>query len=85
MCLSPDYFHSDYCRWEWEEYLRRRVHQLIGTRTASPPVYFVEVPGGDAQVYRENSAQYYIAILSHYGTVDLILKGLCIMMLQWST
>lgn len=23
VCLSPGYFASEYCRWEWDEYLRR--------------------------------------------------------------
>ena len=28
VCLSPSYFASPYCRWEWDEYLLRQVHQL---------------------------------------------------------
>lgn len=44
VCLSPNYFASDYCRWEWEEYCRRQVHQLIGSDSIAG-VYFVEVPG----------------------------------------
>ena len=48
VCLSPNYFRSEYCRWEWEEYLRRQVHQLMGHESITP-VYFVEVPGSDEQ------------------------------------
>lgn len=44
VCLSPHYFNSEYCRWEWEEFLRRQVHQLIGADSIAG-VYFVEVPG----------------------------------------
>ena len=44
ICLSPDYFRSPYCRWEWDEYLRRQVHQLMGADSIAT-VYFVEVPG----------------------------------------
>ncbi len=46
VCLSPNYFRSEYCRWEWEEYIRRQVHQLMGHESIAP-VYFVEVPGSD--------------------------------------
>lgn len=46
VCLSPDYFHSKYCRMEWEEYLKRQVHALMGHDSIAP-VYFVEVPGSD--------------------------------------
>src|SRR4051812_18439501 len=31
VCLSPSYFASQTCRWEWEEYLKRQVHQLMGS------------------------------------------------------
>ena len=48
VCLSPNYFASEYCRWEWEEYLRRQVHQLMGSESVAT-VYFVEVPGTDEQ------------------------------------
>ena len=26
VCMSPNYFRSKNCRWEWEEYVQRRVH-----------------------------------------------------------
>ncbi|MFC1806034.1 TIR domain-containing protein, partial [Planctomycetota bacterium] len=48
VCLSPDYFRSEYCRMEWEEYLKRQVHALMGHDSIAP-VYFVEVPGSDEQ------------------------------------
>ena len=48
VCLSPSYFASEYCRWEWEEYSRRQVHSLIGHESIAS-VYFVEVPGSDEQ------------------------------------
>ena len=44
VCLSPNYFKSDYCRWEFEEYAQRQVHNLIGFDSFAQ-VYFVEVPG----------------------------------------
>src|SRR3990172_622865 len=36
VCLSPDYFRSEYCRMEWEEYLKRQVHALIGHDSIAP-------------------------------------------------
>lgn len=46
VCLSPNYFGSDYCLWEWEEYLRRQVHQLMGSDSIAT-IYFTEVPGSN--------------------------------------
>lgn len=43
VCVSPDYFKSAPCRWEWQEYLHRQVKQLMGTDT-SANVYFVKIP-----------------------------------------
>jgi len=48
VCLSPNYFASPYCRWEWEEYCRRQVHRLMGSDSVAT-VYFVEVPGSNEQ------------------------------------
>ena len=31
VCLSPNWSQSEYCLWEWEDYLRRQVHQLAGS------------------------------------------------------
>ena len=39
VCLSPDYFRSPYCRWEWDEYLRRQVHQLMGAESVALHVF----------------------------------------------
>ena len=44
--LSPNYFASEFCRWEWEEHTRRSVHQSMGGETVLP-VYLIEVPGID--------------------------------------
>jgi hypothetical protein len=48
VCLSPNYFASAPCRWEWDEYIKRQVHQLMGSDSVAT-VYFVEVPGSDEQ------------------------------------
>ena len=48
VCLSPNYFSSEYCRWEFDEYVQRQVHQSMGS-DAFAEVYFVEVPGSPEQ------------------------------------
>ena len=48
VCLSPAYFASGPCMWEWDEYFRRATHHLIGTDTIAT-VYFIEVPGTNEQ------------------------------------
>ncbi|MEY2881494.1 MAG: regulatory protein afsR [Verrucomicrobiota bacterium] len=48
VCLSPDYFKSDNCLWEWEEFHRHKASRLVGHESVAP-VYFVEAPGSDEQ------------------------------------
>jgi hypothetical protein len=48
VCLSPNYFASQPCRWECEEYLKRQVPQLMGSDSIAT-VYFVEAPGSSEQ------------------------------------
>ncbi|OWK43756.1 tetratricopeptide repeat protein [Fimbriiglobus ruber] len=48
ICLSPNYFASQPCRWEWEEYQARQHHKLMGSDSHAT-VYFVEVPGTNEQ------------------------------------
>lgn len=46
VCLSPNYFRSEYCRWEFEEYQKHQVHARMGHDSIAP-VYFAEVPAGE--------------------------------------
>ncbi|NCD18398.1 MAG: TIR domain-containing protein [Actinobacteria bacterium] len=46
ICQSPDYYRSPHCKWEFEEYLRRKVPVRLGGDPIAV-VYFVEVPGTD--------------------------------------
>lgn len=55
VCLSENYLGTDqdrqeskrnYCLWEWEEYVRRQVHQLMGSDSIAT-IYFTEVPGSN--------------------------------------
>ena len=48
VCLSPNYFASGPCQWEFEEYIKRQIHQLIGSDSIAQ-IYFVTVEGSDEQ------------------------------------
>ena len=48
VCLSPNYFESGPCKWEWDKYLARSTHHLMGADTVAT-VYFLEVPGSNEQ------------------------------------
>ena len=43
-CLSPHYFDSPYCRWEWEEYIKHEQGRAVGQEGVAP-VYLIERPG----------------------------------------
>ncbi len=45
-CLSPAYLKSDYCEWEFVEYLKYEIGHLHGFNGVAP-IYFVVVPGWD--------------------------------------
>lgn len=48
VCLSPNYFASGPCQWEFEEYIKRQIHQLIGSDSIAQ-IYFITVEGSDEQ------------------------------------
>jgi len=43
-CLSPAYLKSEYCEWEFVEYLKYEIGHLHGFNGVAP-IYLVEVPG----------------------------------------
>jgi tetratricopeptide (TPR) repeat protein len=45
VCLSPHYFSSDNCRWEWQEYKRSPGRHLMGFDTVAV-VYLEDTPRG---------------------------------------
>ena len=45
VCLSPAYFNSKNCRWEWEHFLRRQGPHVQGDAGGIQSVRFVELPG----------------------------------------
>ena len=54
-CLSPAYIESDYCQWEFTEYLKHEVARLcVGEGVAG--VYFVEVPGWEDKGFEQRCA-----------------------------
>ena len=53
--LSPNYFESPYCQRELEEYVRyEAMRHCLGDGVA--PVYFIELPGRDAEAEENNTA-----------------------------
>jgi len=54
-CLSPSYLGSEYCEWEFNEYLKHEVARLcVGEGVA--PIYFVEVPGWGDKGFEQQCA-----------------------------
>ncbi len=54
-CLSPAYLKSEYCEWEFNEYLKNEIGQAyFGDGVA--PVYFVEVPGWEDKGFEQHGA-----------------------------
>ncbi|HET7542810.1 MAG TPA: toll/interleukin-1 receptor domain-containing protein, partial [Polyangiaceae bacterium] len=53
-CVSPNYFASPYCRWEWEEYVRTESARALGQEGIAP-LYLCDarVPGSDDQWIRD--------------------------------
>ncbi|MEK6301223.1 MAG: toll/interleukin-1 receptor domain-containing protein [Acidobacteriota bacterium] len=56
-CISPDYLQSEYCEWEFNEYVKNEVARaLVGEGVA--PIYFVEVPGWQDKDFDRRSAEW---------------------------
>jgi tetratricopeptide (TPR) repeat protein len=54
-CLSPAYLKSEYCEWEFVEYLKYEIGHLHGFNGVAP-IYFVEVPGWDSKDFEQQFA-----------------------------
>jgi hypothetical protein len=54
-CLSPAYLKSEYCEWEFVEYLKYEIGHLRGFNGVAP-IYFVEVPGWDSKDFEQQCA-----------------------------
>lgn len=52
VCLSPNYFNSDDCRWEWEHFLRRQGPHARGEGETIQSVRFVALPTSVAEQNR---------------------------------
>jgi tetratricopeptide (TPR) repeat protein len=51
-CLSPAYLQSEYCEWEFNEYLKHEVGRAyFGDGVA--PIYFVQVPGWEDKGFEQ--------------------------------
>lgn len=54
-CLSPAFLESEYCEWEFHEYLKHEVARLYGGQGVAP-IYFVEVPGWEDRDFESRCA-----------------------------
>src|SRR5262249_29482540 len=54
-CLSPNYLESEYCSWEFNEYLRHKAALAPETKGVQP-VYFVEIPGRNDKGFEQRAA-----------------------------
>ncbi|MGO8796941.1 MAG: tetratricopeptide repeat protein [Candidatus Sulfotelmatobacter sp.] len=54
-CLSPSFLESEYCEWEFNEYLKHEIGQeYFGDGIA--PIYFVDVPGWSDRDFEQRCA-----------------------------
>lgn len=56
-CLSPAYLLSEYCEWEFVEYLKYEIGHLHGFNGVAP-IYFVEVPGWGDKGFEQQCAEW---------------------------
>jgi tetratricopeptide (TPR) repeat protein len=56
-CLSPSYIESDYCEWEFVEYLKNEIGLLHGLNGIAP-IYFVNVPGWEDKNFDRRCAEW---------------------------
>ena len=56
-CLSPNYLESEYCSWEFDEYLRRSATHTPLARD-SWPIYFVEIPVRSDRRFEQRAADW---------------------------
>lgn len=66
VCLSPNYFNSANCRWEWQHFLQRQGPHARGEGETIQSVRFVELPGS---VPEQNGA--WLESVRRGNTVDL--------------
>ena len=60
-CLSPSYIQSDYCEWEFNEYIKHEIDlDYFGDGVA--PIYFVEVPGWEDKDFEKKCAAWLIEL-----------------------
>jgi tetratricopeptide (TPR) repeat protein len=68
-CLTPSYLASEYCQWEFVEYLKKEVARgYLGEGVA--PIYFVDLPGSGADVPDQAGAEW-IAELNRRHRFDV--------------
>lgn len=66
VCLSPNYFRSNNCRWEWEHFLRRQGPHERGEGETIQSVRFVELPTSIDEQHRD-----WLESVRRGNTIDL--------------
>lgn len=69
LCLSPNYLESEYCAWEFAEYLKHEIAQF-GAGEGIAPIYFVDVPGWSERGFDEQRVSW-VAELRRRQAFDL--------------
>jgi tetratricopeptide (TPR) repeat protein len=57
VCLSPSYLQSDYCEWEFNEFLKHEFGRAYLSEGVAP-IYFVEVPGWEDKGFENQCADW---------------------------
>ena len=68
-CLSPAFLASEYCQWEFVEYLKYEVGHRHGFNSVAP-IYFVQVPGWDNKEF-DRRCSAWVAELRRRQNFDL--------------
>ena len=63
-CFSPTYLESEYCEWEFVEYLKYEIGRLHDFNGVAP-IYFVQVPGWDDKDFEQTCAAWITELRRH--------------------
>ena len=69
LCLSPAYLDSEYCAWEFNEYVKHEIARF-GAGEGIAPIYFVEVPGWGDRDFEARCAKW-VGELRRRQAIDL--------------
>ena len=59
--LSPSFLQSEYCEWEFNEYLKHERYQGLASEGIAP-IYFIEVKGWKEKNFEQRSAEWVVEL-----------------------